>query len=86
MHAFFYSREAFRLIASRYQYTFYEVNGRQVFSREKLGKMELKMMFSWISSGLFFRMFRASPPFSETWTPILQDYNLTLEAWKKSAN
>jgi 2-polyprenyl-3-methyl-5-hydroxy-6-metoxy-1,4-benzoquinol methylase len=83
-HVFFYSSEAFRWIASRYQYTFYEVNGRQILSREKLGKMELKM-FSWISSGLFFRLFRASLPFSETWTPIFRDYNLALEARKKSA-
>lgn len=83
-HVFFYSSEAFQLVASRYKYAYYEVNGWHVFSREKLSRMELNM-FSWISSGLSFRLFRASLPFSETWTAVFRDFNLALEASKKSA-
>jgi 2-polyprenyl-3-methyl-5-hydroxy-6-metoxy-1,4-benzoquinol methylase len=80
-HVFFYSKEAFRLIASRHHYEFYDVNRRQIFSREKLGRVQLKTL-TWITTGLPFRLFRASLPFTESWAPILRDYHRAVEGQK----
>jgi hypothetical protein len=71
-HLFFYSRDALRLIASHHRYSYYEIHGRHVFAKEPLGRNQLWAM-SWLTSSIPLRLFRATLPFSETWTWIMRD-------------
>ena len=71
-HVFFYSRHALRLLASRHRYSYYEINGRHVFAKEPLTRPRL-WAISHFTSRRLFKMFRATLPFSETWTWVLRD-------------
>ena len=71
-HVFFYSRHALRLLASRHRYSYYEINGRHVFAKEPLTRPRL-WAISHFTSRRLFKIFRATLPFSETWTWVLRD-------------
>jgi hypothetical protein len=72
-HIFFYSRCGFRLLATRYGYFYYEMGGWHVFTREPLSWVQLRVM-SRVTSGILFKLFRASLPFWETWHWVGLDY------------
>jgi hypothetical protein len=78
-HVFFYSRTALRLLAARHRYSYCEINGRHIFARDPLGRFRLWIV-SHFTSGKLFQLFRATLPFSETWTWILRDYQSACEA------
>jgi 2-polyprenyl-3-methyl-5-hydroxy-6-metoxy-1,4-benzoquinol methylase len=71
-HVFFYSRDALRSLASHHRYSYYEINGRHVFAKEPLTRPRL-WAISHFTSGRLFQIFRATLPFSETWTWVLRD-------------
>jgi hypothetical protein len=71
-HVFFYSRDALRLLASRHRYSYYEIHGWHVFAREPLGRGRLWAIW-YLTSSKSLRLFRATLPFSETWTWIIRD-------------
>jgi hypothetical protein len=71
-HVFFYSSSALRWLASRYRYSYYEINGRHVFAKEPLTRPRL-WAISHFTSRRMLQLFRATLPLSETWTWILRD-------------
>jgi hypothetical protein len=78
-HVFFYSRTAFRLLAARHEYSYYEVSGRHVFTRQPLTPIRLRAI-SYLTSGRAFQLFRASLPFFETWNWISRDFESVRKA------
>jgi hypothetical protein len=72
-HVFFYSRKALELLARRQNYSYYEINGRHIFARDGLTRVQLRAI-SRLTSGLTFKLFRATLPFSEKWDWVLRDY------------
>jgi hypothetical protein len=72
-HVFFYSRDGLKLVAQRNRYVYYPMCGsRHLFAREPLTREQSWAMW-FFSSSKVLRTFRATLPFSETWTWILQD-------------
>jgi Methyltransferase domain len=78
-HVFFYSRAALCWLASRHSYSYYEINGRHIFSREPLTRPR-QWAISHFTSDRMLRLFRATLPFSETWTWVLRDWNAVAES------
>jgi len=76
-HVFFYSAKALRLLAQRYQYSYYEINGRHLFSRQPLTRVR-RQAFLRFTSGRVFQMFRATLPFSETWAWVHRDHEIAI--------
>jgi Methyltransferase domain len=75
-HVFFYSPKALELLARRYRYSYYAINGVHVFAREPISRFRLSAIAR-LTSGKLFQLFRATLPFFETWEWILRDYEGT---------
>jgi Methyltransferase domain len=73
-HVFFYTRGALQSLAQSYAYSYYEISGRHVFTREPLTWFAQRAVTQ-LTSSILFRLFRATLPFSETWTWIVRDHN-----------
>jgi hypothetical protein len=78
-HVFFYSRTALRLLAARHEYSYYEVNGRHVFTKQPLTPLRLRAI-SCLTSGRTLQLFRATLPFFETWNWINRDFESVRKA------
>lgn len=73
-HVFFYSRDSLGLVAKRYKYSYYNISGWHIFSQDTLARAQVHL-FSRVSSGWLFRLFRATLPFTERWDWIMRDYD-----------
>jgi hypothetical protein len=78
-HVFFYSTKALRSLAQRYEYSYYEINGRHLFSREPLTRVQLQAILR-LTSGRLFQIFRATLPFSETWAWAHRDHEIAIKS------
>jgi hypothetical protein len=77
-HVFFYSGAALKWIAARHCYYYYAINGRHVFAKAPVPRLRLSVL-SRFTGNRFFKLYRASLPFSETWTWIQRDYETSLK-------
>lgn len=57
--------------------SYYTINGRHLFSKTRLSRLQLSAL-SRLTSKALFKLYRASLPFSETWTWIQRDYETSL--------
>jgi hypothetical protein len=78
-HIFFYSRKALQLLASKYRYAYYDINGHQFFFAEPVSRIQLRTILR-LTAGRVFKLFRATLPFSETWTWAARDHELAIGA------
>jgi hypothetical protein len=78
-HVFFYSRKALRSLALDHRYSYYDVNGRHLFSAEPVSRVRLLTILR-LTAGRLFQLFRATLPFSETWTWAVRDHEFAIRA------
>jgi hypothetical protein len=71
-HVFFYSAAALRLIADRHDYYYYAINGRHVFAKTRLSRLQMTLL-SLLTGNTPLKLYRAYLPFSESWTWIQRD-------------
>jgi hypothetical protein len=72
-HVFFYSKNALEILAKRQGYTYYAIGGKHLFARDQI-HWARRLALSVATSELVFRFFRASLPFTETWSWIQEDF------------
>ena len=77
-HVFFYSEGALRWIAARFSYHYYTINGRHLFAKTRLSRLQLSVL-SRLTGKTLLKLYRASLPFFETWTWIQRDHETSLK-------
>jgi hypothetical protein len=77
-HVFFYSEEALRWIAAHYNYNYCTINARHIFTKTRIPRLQ-RSILSRLTSSLPFKLYQASLPFSQMWTWIQRDYEMSLK-------
>jgi Methyltransferase domain len=77
-HVFFYSEGALRWIAAHYNYNYCAINTRHVFTETRIPRLQHSVL-SRLTGSLPFKLYQASLPFSQMWTWIQRDYEMSLK-------